>query len=453
MRRRLALFALGNTNVATILTITISPPVVNLQVGQPATLTVTALSSTGTALSGKTFTWSSSNTAVASVSSSGVVTALTPGSTTISATSEGVTASAIATITANSAGFAIFSKISAGQHHTCALTAAGKAYCWGDPTYGQTGTGDVAPAPTPRAVAGSIVFTSISAGSTHTCGLTASGDAYCWGRNLSGELGDGTTTLSNAPVLVSGGLKFSSITASSNELTCGLTTTGAAYCWGQNSAGQVGDNTTVDRHVPTAVAGGLTFAAVSPSNGGNACGLTVAGKLYCWGFYTGLGDGSSTSRSAPIAIASNLTFTSIVIPRDATGGCGIVAAGAAYCRGQAITPGGTTTATPAAASGQTYTVLAPAQSFTCGLVSSGTIYCSGLNDDGQLGDGTRTQRLTAGPVSGSLTFTTVTTGGWHACGLTTTGAAYCWGLNDFGEVGTGVFTQGSSLSPQAAKAP
>ena len=88
-------------------------------------------------------------------------------------------------------------------------------------------------------------YMQISTGDYHTCGLTSRGAAYCWGYNGYGGLGDGTTTTSgvNGPQPVIGGLKFASIQPGAFH-TCGLTSRGAAYCWGYNAQGQLGDGTT-----------------------------------------------------------------------------------------------------------------------------------------------------------------------------------------------------------------
>jgi hypothetical protein len=121
----------------------------------------------------------------------------------------------------------------------------------------------------------------ISAGYAHTCGITTANAALCWGENEDGQLGDGGTGDANAPVAVAGGLQFRAISAGFRH-TCAITTTGAAYCWGDNALGELGDGTTTDRLVPTAVAGGLTFMSISAGDT-FSCGVTTAGVAYCWG--------------------------------------------------------------------------------------------------------------------------------------------------------------------------
>src|SRR5439155_1466992 len=118
-------------------------------------------------------------------------------------------------------------------------------------------------------------FTALSAGGYHTCGLTTRGAAYCWGRGINGELGTGTTTDRPVPVLVSGVLSFAALGVD-NCHTCGVTSDGAAYCWGENGAGQLGTGTTTASTVPVLVSGGLSFAALS-AGFYHTCGVTARG--------------------------------------------------------------------------------------------------------------------------------------------------------------------------------
>ena len=145
-------------------------------------------------------------------------------------------------------------------------------------------------------------FAAVSADTGFTCGVTFAGAAYCWGNNAVGELGDGTTATRTSPVAVSGGLSFAAISAGGHH-TCGITSAGAAYCWGYNGAGELGDGTTTNSTSPVAVSGGLTFAAVG-AGGLHSCGVTSAGAAYCWG-YNGdgeLGNGTTASSRVPVRV-------------------------------------------------------------------------------------------------------------------------------------------------------
>ncbi len=94
--------------------------------------------------------------------------------------------------------------VSAGFYHSCGETTAGAAYCWGgnDSYFGQLGNGTNTNSNVPVAVTGGLTFQSVSAGLQHSCGVTTAGTAYCWGENKHGRFGNGTETNSNVPVLV-----------------------------------------------------------------------------------------------------------------------------------------------------------------------------------------------------------------------------------------------------------
>jgi alpha-tubulin suppressor-like RCC1 family protein len=213
---------------------------------------------------------------------------------------------------------AAFTRIAAGGLHNCGLTTVGTTLCWGANDQGQRGDGTTLnPALDTvssklTAVAGGVVFDSITAGYKHTCGLDAGGVAYCWGDNNFGQLGNGTTTRSLTPVPVAGGITFSAISSGFFH-TCGIATSGAAYCWGRNTpnelqesvGGQLGDGTTVSKTSPTAVSGGLVFRSISASEV-TTCGVTTTGVAYCWGDneYGQLGTGDVTSSQIPIRVAN-----------------------------------------------------------------------------------------------------------------------------------------------------
>jgi alpha-tubulin suppressor-like RCC1 family protein len=183
-----------------------------------------------------------------------------------------------------------FSVLSAGQDHVCGLVADGTAYCWGWNIYGQLGTGPVggnypepAASSAPLAVLGGLKFADISGGGQHTCALTTTGAAYCWGDNNAGKLGTGTTGGAGlVPAPVTGKLAFASIRAAEGH-TCALTSAGVAYCWGDNSYQELGDSTKGgSSNYPVAVAGGLSFSTIAAS-GYHTCGLVSGGQAYCWG--------------------------------------------------------------------------------------------------------------------------------------------------------------------------
>lgn len=153
------------------------------------------------------------------------------------------------------AGGRTYRQLAVGSFHTCAVSTAYRAFCWGDNQYGQLGIGRTRKTSLwPRRVAGENSIKSVTAGVFHTCAKTTTNRAYCWGYNLDGQLGDGTRNQRLAPTAVLGGMYFSQLDAGA-EHTCGRSAGGVAYCWGANAKGTLGDGTTEVRLTPTAVLG------------------------------------------------------------------------------------------------------------------------------------------------------------------------------------------------------
>jgi alpha-tubulin suppressor-like RCC1 family protein len=175
-----------------------------------------------------------------------------------------------------------FRQVSAGGVHTCGVTTGNRLYCWGSNDYGQLGDGTTTQHLTPVAAAGMLRFREVSVGGGFTCGVTTNNRAYCWGFNGGGTLGDGTSTNRLTPVPVTGGRRFRRVDAT-NYHTCGVSyPDNRAYCWGYNGLGELGDGTTTTRLAPVAVAGGRQFRQV---NAGQhlTCGVTTSDEAFCWG--------------------------------------------------------------------------------------------------------------------------------------------------------------------------
>ena len=391
-------------------------------------------------------TWSSDNIAVASASENGLVSTLTAGSAHITATSEGK--AGFATVTADLVSFA---SVSAGWYDSCALTTTGSAYCWGWGGNGQLGTGfraagraPLASAQAPRAVAGGHTFAMVAAGFGRACGVTTDGEAYCWGDNTWGQLGDGSTASSLVPVLVAGGQRFARVTLGAYH-ACGVTTSNAVYCWGGNGQGQLGDGSGASSLSPVLASGTLSFQSVRAGSY-HTCGVTTANVGYCWGYndYGQVGDGTvSFAVTSPVAVGGDHSFVAV-----ATGfshSCATSPDGAAYCWGDGDLTGdgsGNSQLAPIAVAGgltfaTTGAALAAGQENSCTLTPAGAAYCWGRNAVGQLADGSMTDRSTPVAATGGLSYASISVGLYHTCGVTTDAVAYCWGIDADGQLGAG----------------
>jgi alpha-tubulin suppressor-like RCC1 family protein len=359
--------------------------------------------------------------------------------------------------------------ISAGGYNSCAIES-GSAYCWGYNAQHELGDGSTAGSDVPVAVDASGVLagktlTQIATGDDHTCALDSASAAYCWGSNDVGQLGDGSTTDSDVPVAVdaSGVLAGKTLTqiAAGDNYTCALDSAGAAYCWGSNAGGQLGDGSTTDSDVPVAVdasgvLAGKTLTQIAAGDADNTCALDKSGAAYCWGSNDvgQLGDGSTTDSDVPVAVDASGVLAGKTLTQITAGqlhACAVDAAGAAYCWGYndygELGDGSmTNSSVPVAVdssgvlAGKILTQITAGWDHTCALDNTGVAYCWGENGPGELGDGSTTDSdvPVAVDTNGVLTdkvLTHITAGGYHTCAADTSSAFYCWGYNYSGELG------------------
>lgn len=303
-----------------------------------------------------------------------------------------------------------WTEVSAGFQHTCAIDTAGAAWCWGSNEFGQLGVPTVASCADvetcvrqPLAVGGGHTFTQISAGTTHSCALTAAGAAWCWGGGYfsgkAGYLGAGALQQSVNPVRVTADSAFVAIDAGTAN-TCALTASGEAWCWGQNTYGELGDSSRTARVTPVPVRTSARYQRISLGFE-HTCGVQLNGAASCWGHnrWGQLGTGD-----VPYNSASLVSLT----PARVTGGAAFreIAAGEAH---------------------------------TCAIRTDDVLECWGANENaGQLGDRSGlTHRGVPGAVAGAATWSTLASGLMTVCARTVAGNPFCWGSNYYGEIGNG----------------
>jgi alpha-tubulin suppressor-like RCC1 family protein len=462
-------------------------------------LTATVRDARGNIIPGATVTWSTSAPGVATVTQTGVVTAAGSGNAMITATAaNGVSDTHSVTVT----GAFVADSLVVGMHNGCGLRG-GQAYCWGSNTGAQLAFTGASTSNVPRLIPGHS-FATLTAGSSsrpgqsnsHMCGIEADGDAFCWGTNDTGQLGfndgprdafefpagstycrlgaESAVICYPTPMMVAGG-GWMQVDAGDDH-TCAITTSGAAYCWGLSSTGQLGGTATPETCyrfqgggfnpypcvlTPKPVAPPLTFRQVSAGDA-YTCGLAAGGTVYCWGLNNlgQLGNGTTAPATAPTA-AGGGTYARVSAGRRHT--CAVTAGGTIRCWGDNAAgqlgtgaAGGSSTTpvtVPAPGDGSVWSTVSAGDNQTCAVATSGRAYCWGANAAGQLGDGTTTPRTTPTPVQTARLFTDVGAGTSFSCGRSTTGVVFCWGTNFSGRLGDGDTASSRRTIPGPVRAP
>jgi alpha-tubulin suppressor-like RCC1 family protein len=296
-----------------------------------------------------------------------------------------------------------FTSVSAGQRHTCAITTQREAFCWGANDQNQLG-GFAGSGSTPVRVQGALPWTQISAGFTHSCAVRSDGALFCWGQSERGQLGNGSLFNASLPARVALSEPAASVSAGQGR-TCARTTVGRVYCWGAIwTTRESGLELSRSQTTPLLVPGSPSMATVTVGSF-TTCGADFTGFAYCWEANPRgeIGDGTTEGSVTPKRVVGDLEFVHL--------SAGIVQ--------------------------------------TCGVTTNGSGYCWGDDSFGQLGvpfslliercaGGTLPCTTRPVPVIGRQSFVEISTGfGSHTCGVTTRGNLYCWGLGQSGQRGDG----------------
>ncbi|GAA4035568.1 hypothetical protein GCM10023063_20140 [Arthrobacter methylotrophus] len=356
-----------------------------------------------------------------------------------------------------------FTNLVSRGNSSCAIDPDKAAWCWGANDQGQLGDGSTTNKPAPVKVQGTAKFVSLVSATGNTfCGLADDGKAWCWGNNTSGQLGTGggaVGTNSTAPVNPTGNHNFTALFQGSTT-TCGIDGAQQAWCWGANP----GNGIPGPSPDPVAVAGTHNFTALT-LDASTACGLESGGKVFCWTTTpTGrAGTDPAPANGTPVEISGGRTYTQVRAANedrtDATSLlCALDSASQAWCWGTNATGqlgNGTTTdsLTPVAVTGgHSFQALIPSPSAVCGIDTVNHVWCWGDNSSGQLGIGSTTATKDPAAVDPGTSYSTVTaatSNGKTFCALATDGTAKCWGENGFSQAQSGSTTPVTSPAPVA----
>ncbi len=349
--------------------------------------------------------------------------------------------------------------VATGLNHSCAVRATGQVACWGSNANGELGNGTMSSAViTPVLASGLTDAVEVVAGGTHTCARRAGGTVMCWGNNAAGQLGDTTTTRRLTPVTVravSGAGDLTTVVqiAAGVSTTCARLLSGEVVCWGEGSAGQLGNGASSDSSRPVVVLGVSTATLTSATDiavgGSHACAVrSVSPYAVCWGSdaegQLGSGGGSA-STNRPVAVSGATSAYRQVVAGNVHS-CARTSGGSALCWGDDFFGQlGNDTArvdsqSPVAIAGVTnVSALGSGNNHTCAVTSDRTMFCWGINLWGNIGTGgTSTEEPVPVQTRFSDWATTSFGGGLgHTCARRLTGQVSCWGENGSGMLGTG----------------
>lgn len=297
--------------------------------------------------------------------------------------------------------------------------------------------------------AGELAWTWIGAGLINSCGVTTHGTLYCWGENDHAAFGEGAAGIvsSSTPVALESDLYFVRVRMGGGHI-CARTYGSEPYCWGASGFGERGNGVISNEQSTPVRVHNLDSVAQLAASGNHTCAITHEQTAYCWGRNAQgqLGDGTTTDRTRPVAVEGSLTFRNLDANLASVLGnhtCGVTTEGDAYCWGpneSGELGDGTTSArsSPTLVQGDLdLEQIAAGAAHTCGLTTAGEAWCWGGNGGGQLGDGTDEDRLEPARVETDLTFEQITAGNDHTCAVTSQNTVHCWGLNSSGQLGDG----------------
>jgi alpha-tubulin suppressor-like RCC1 family protein len=352
------------------------------------------------------------------------------------------------------------SSITSGEGHTCVLTQASSAECWGWNRFGQLGDGSVVDRPRATVVSGLRDAVAATAGGRHACAVarpTAGATTVeCWGANGYGQLGDGGTVDSTVPVAVKGLAEGAATVSAGARHTCAVTSDGLVECWGANGKGQVGTGV-VGGRLGVSRVDGLTGVVAADAGAFHTCAVARAGSVACWGLNDDgqLGDGTRRDSPRPVPVIG-LPGNVVAVTAGGRHTCVLTGEGEMYCWGAndvGELGNGTFVDSPepiAVGTMSGVVAIDAGSRHTCAVRSGGDLACWGANDWGQLGDGTRVTRPLPALVPSLVgPARALSLGDDHTCAVLGSGEVECWGFNYFGQLGDGRAPLSGSPSPVA----